>query len=256
MQTPAVQVALDPLQMQSTAAPPGLGNHHLATSRPRNHTITAPPVASVATLARRGAGGSIGITRFLTTHNIKPATSLPATGATGPSEHGYPVSAETSIQPLQSHQVNTASANNAAHGNQPLPYHVPQPQYNRRTTYMPARISHRHSSRPSRATQSATPSGQWFTKTVLLVDSTDDKIPRGARRQQLHKMGAVIHLVDFFTGWDEWKVRDVIEKSPAGMIDDSKPTPRYESRDTMHIICHLKYTFIDFNFSRLLEEIL
>ena len=69
-------------------------------------------------------------------------------------------------------------------------------------------------------------------------------------------MGAVIHLVDFFTGWDEWKVRDVIEKSLAGMIDDSKPTPRYESRNTMHIICHLKYTFIDSNFSRLLEEIL
>ena len=82
MQTPAVQAALDPLQMQSTAAPPGLGNHHLATNRPRSRTITAPSVASVATLARRGAGGGIGITRFLTTPNINPATSLPATGAT------------------------------------------------------------------------------------------------------------------------------------------------------------------------------
>ena len=82
MQTPAVQAALDPLQMQSTAAPPGLGNHHLATNRPRGRTITAPSVASVATLARRGAGGGIGITRFLITPNINPATSLPATGAT------------------------------------------------------------------------------------------------------------------------------------------------------------------------------
>ena len=194
MRTPAVQAALDPLQMQSNTAPPGLGNHYLANNRPRGRTITAPSVASAAGIARRGAGGGIGITRFLTTPNINPTTSP----AAGPS--GNPVSRAdiASIQSQQSHQVNMASNMNATSGNhRPLPYHVPQSQYNRRTTYMPARISRRHSSRPSRTTQSAAPSGRWFTKTVLLVDSTDNKIPRGARRQELHKMGAVVHLVDF-----------------------------------------------------------
>ena len=67
--------------------------------------------------------------------------------------------------------------------------------------------------------------GRCFTKTVVLVDSTDINVPRGVRRQQLHEMGAVVDLVDFFTGWRECKVRETIESALGGMIDDEKPTP-------------------------------
>ena len=97
------------------------------------------------------------------------------------------------------------------------------------------------------------------TSGTLMVHmvSTDDKIPCGARRQQLHKMGAVIHLVDFFTAWDERKVRGVIENSLAGMIDNSKPDPRYENWDSYYAFkLSSSFYIIDFNFSRLSEEIL
>ena len=222
MQIPAVQGAVDPTQMH----PSGLSNRSLP--RGPGAIIPAPSITSATAFARRGAGRSgVGITRFLTT-SVNAANSATATASGNPYVPSVSVSETSNQSTLQSpYQVQDPSipACMMPEHRPSIPYQVPQPQFSRRTSYMPVRINRRQSSRSSRA--ATVPSGRPFTKTVVLVDSTDTKVPRGTRRQELHVMGAVIHLVDFSTAWNEWKVREVIETSLGGMIDDSKPHLRY-----------------------------
>ena len=81
--------------------------------------------------------------------------------------------------------------------------------YNRRASYLPPRIAARRRQSNSRAKPDQF--GRWFTKTIVLVDSTDGNIPCDPCRQELYEMGAVVHPVDLFTGWNEGQIREAIE---------------------------------------------
>ena len=61
----------------------------------------------------------------------------------------------------------------------------------------------------------------------MIVSSDEDTVPRGPRRQELNELGAIVHLVDFHKEWTEEEVREAIESAFAGLIDPSKPSPRY-----------------------------
>ena len=65
-----------------------------------------------------------------------------------------------------------------------------------------------------------------FSKTVVLVNSEEDVVPRGPRRQELNELGAVVHLVDFHKSWSEREVRQTIEAALRGFIDTDRPEPR------------------------------
>ena len=93
-----------------------------------------------------------------------------------------------------------------------------RPMYNPGRSYMPIR-------RRNTVRQSTT-GGKKFTKSVVLVSSGENEVPRGKRRQSLQKAGAIIDLVDFYTDWNEQKVCDVIESSLRGLLDTSQPQPR------------------------------
>lgn len=255
MQNPNIQAALDSaLEQPSTpqqqlprfsSSPASSSHHNIPLVSPR--MSSANPVPSPippAVLARGRAGNGIGITRFLAPSQPRrtPATSShhvpmpyqPQSHATHSanstprttSSEGCP--AATSQDRFTVHH--SSSSNQRGSQCRYLPYQIPQIQYSRRTTYVPPRLAARSSSSRQRRSQCFGEShsrGRWFTKTVVLVDSNDTNVPRGVRRQQLHEMGAVIDLMDFFTGWREGKVRDTIEGAYGGMIDDEKPAPRY-----------------------------
>lgn len=95
--------------------------------------------------------------------------------------------------------------------------------FNRRQNYIPS-----HSRSRMTRKQSVNPysSSDRFSKTIVLVSSEEDAVPRGPRRQELNELGAVVHLVDFYKSWSEGKVRETIETVLRGFIDTDRPEPR------------------------------
>ena len=53
-------------------------------------------------------------------------------------------------------------------------------------------------------------------------------MPRGPQRQRLHESGLIVSFVDLYTNWSEMEVSQAIESALQGVIDLSKPYPRYE----------------------------
>ena len=76
----------------------------------------------------------------------------------------------------------------------PLLRSSPYPSYNQRQTYFASRSTRprsiAHSTAP-RASRSQGPTGRKFTRTVVVMDSLYDNVPRGALRQELHHKGLV-----------------------------------------------------------------
>ena len=68
--------------------------------------------------------------------------------------------------------------------------------------------------------------GRKFTRSIIVVDSESENVPRGAHRQRLHEKGLVVSFVDLWTNWSE-DVFQAIESALQGVIDVSKPYPRY-----------------------------
>ena len=68
--------------------------------------------------------------------------------------------------------------------------------------------------------------GRKFTKTVVLVSSDENEVPRGNRRQELHSSGAVVDMLDFYTDWSEARVREIIQDALGGILDATQPQPR------------------------------
>ena len=195
MQSPAVHTALDHGQHPPSARGPTA--HNIRLSSP---TIPRPyPSATPLTGRSRPAVRGIGITRFLTSGAANVHT--PQRSEPTPRPH------ESTL--LTSTAVNESNGNTAAtsSGQQYMPYQLPV--YNRRASYLPPRIAARRRQSNSRAKPDQF--GRWFTKTIVLVDSTDSNIPCGPCRQELHEMGAVVHPVDLFTGWNEGQIREAIE---------------------------------------------
>ena len=64
-------------------------------------------------------------------------------------------------------------------------------------------------------------------RSIIVVDSLRENVPRGVQRQRLHKKGLVVSFVDLWTNWSE--VFLVIESALQGVIDLSKPYPRYKT---------------------------
>ncbi len=95
------------------------------------------------------------------------------------------------------------------------------PPYIRRRSYAPPPCVRL----PSRTRKPQTP-GRKFTRNIVVVDRTDNNIPRGQRRRQLHEMGYLVNLVDFWANWSEEQVVRTIEDALGGVIDPSKPEPR------------------------------
>ena len=101
---------------------------------------------------------------------------------------------------------------------------ITRPPYNPRHGYGPLRPSRSRTSRHSPLQGSN--QGRKFTKTVVLVATDDIVVPRGKRREELHKLGVIVNLVDF-CNWDEQRMEAAIEEALRGVIDVQKPTPRY-----------------------------
>ena len=70
--------------------------------------------------------------------------------------------------------------------------------------------------------------GRKFTRSIVVVDSVRENVPRGAHRQRLHEKGLVVSFVDLWTHWSEEEVYQAIETALQGVIDVSKPYPRYK----------------------------
>ena len=100
----------------------------------------------------------------------------------------------------------------------PSPY--PFPRFNQRQTYR-NRVS-----RPAASRLPTISSGRKFNRTVVLVDSTYENVPRGKYRQVLHEKGLVVSFIDMWTNWNEDEVHGAIEMALNGAIDPSKPYPR------------------------------
>ena len=66
-----------------------------------------------------------------------------------------------------------------------------------------------------------------FTRDVLLLEPSQDSIPRGAARAALHDKGQIVNMVDLRSSWDEDKVRVMLETCFEGILDMTKPYPRY-----------------------------
>ena len=64
-------------------------------------------------------------------------------------------------------------------------------------------------------------------RSIIVVDSLHENVPRGVQRQRLHEKGLVVSFVDLWTNWSE--VFQVIESALQGVIDLSKPYPRYKT---------------------------
>ena len=106
------------------------------------------------------------------------------------------------------------------------------PYYNPRQTYSASTSGNRWRrpstcSRAHQAPLGRVPLGRKFSKNIVLVSSAEEVVPKGRRRQNLHEAGALIHSVNFFTNWTEAEVRVSIERALGGVLDDSKPQPRY-----------------------------
>lgn len=249
MQNSSVQVALEQPstprnQQRYPSGPTSTSHRNIPLVSLRATRANSQPPLPPAALARGRAGSGIGITRFLAPS--QPLASPVASPHAAPIHQPQPRSSAANIANSASPRERSPATQDQFTDRYPpyscssssdqrrsqdyqhryLPYQIPHVQFNRRATYLPSGISARSSSRRQIRSQSSHSQGRWFTKTVVLVDSTDTKVPRGIRRQQLHEMGAVIDLVDFFTGWREGKVREAIERAFGGMIDDSKPDPR------------------------------
>lgn len=98
------------------------------------------------------------------------------------------------------------------------------PPYNPQHGYVPVRAT--RSAQRQQATVERTP-GRTFTKNLVLLASDDHNVPRGTRREDLHKFGVIISLVDFHTSWDEVRMEFAIEEALSGTIDyPEKPHPR------------------------------
>ena len=103
----------------------------------------------------------------------------------------------------------------------------PYPSFNQRQTYYGYRTQRSSTrSRPSRlptSNSTSKASGRKFNRTVVLVDSVCDTVPRGRSRTTLHEKGLVVSFVDLYTNWSEEEVHGTIESALNGMIDPSKP---------------------------------
>ena len=110
----------------------------------------------------------------------------------------------------------------------PYPYRpFTAPTYNPRRGYGPIRNRPRNNpylSRPSTSTPRT--KGRKFTKNVVMVASDDEIVPRGRRREELHKLGVIVNLVDFYSNWDEDRMEVAIEEALGGVIDQEKKCPR------------------------------
>ena len=95
--------------------------------------------------------------------------------------------------------------------------------FNRQQNYFP---SHSRSQTTRRQSVNPYSSTDRFSKTVVLVNSEEDVVPRGPRRQELNELSAVVHLVDFHKSWSEREVRQTIEAALRGFIDTDRPEPR------------------------------
>lgn len=68
--------------------------------------------------------------------------------------------------------------------------------------------------------------GRKFTRSVVMVDRLDKKLPRGYRRSLLQEKGFIVSFIDFWTNWSEKDVRDAIEDAFGEAINKQYPYPR------------------------------
>ena len=72
---------------------------------------------------------------------------------------------------------------------------------------------HRHHRSLSASHQPET-RGKMFTRNVFLItDPEQTTVPRGVDRQTLHEEGLVVNFLEFYTSWDEVKMRETIKKA-------------------------------------------
>ena len=94
-----------------------------------------------------------------------------------------------------------------------------------RRTYTTPPLRHRGSA--NRRAPTIMSINKTFTRDVVLLEPSQDAIPRGASRVALHDKGQVVNMIDLMSSWDEDKVRVVLESCFEGILDATKPYPRY-----------------------------
>lgn len=108
----------------------------------------------------------------------------------------------------------------------------PTLERSRRSPFFPRREYHPspyHSTQPSRSsrrTSSSTPSRS-YTKEVVLLEISQNVVPRGRKRAILHDRKQVADLVEFNMRWSESEVIRKIEDAFRGILDLNQPPPRY-----------------------------
>ena len=103
-----------------------------------------------------------------------------------------------------------------------VPGHSSNPMRNRVPSSTPYRVTYRRNS----SQRKSVPSGRDFAKDIVMVDSDDVNVPRGARRCRLHECGLVINFAQFNTLWKEEVVMETVENAFADVLDKSQPQPR------------------------------
>ena len=94
-----------------------------------------------------------------------------------------------------------------------------------RRTYKPATVRPRSSAH--RRAPTVLSISKTFTRDVVLLEPSQDSIPRGAARAALHDKAQIVNMIDLMSSWDEDKVRVVLETCFDGILDVTKPYPRY-----------------------------
>lgn len=116
-------------------------------------------------------------------HSLDPGLRL--TGGVG---RGIPTYSRLAANPVPGPSTVSSSVHSSR---APLLRSSPYPAYNQRQTYFASRRTRpRTVSHPtSRSSRSQGSTGRKFTRTVVVVDSLYDNVPRGAIRQELHNKG-------------------------------------------------------------------
>ena len=97
----------------------------------------------------------------------------------------------------------------------------PYPPFNYHRDYLTQRRKHSNKGKTVMKSQ-----GRKYTRTVVMVDTMDKKVPRGKRRFSLQEGGFIVSFVEFWTNWTEREVLQAIEAALRGVIDLHVPHPR------------------------------
>ena len=96
--------------------------------------------------------------------------------------------------------------------------------------------AHQYSIPPTKRQCTSRTFTRTFTRDVILLDNCDDlMVPRGEKKNLLHRQGRIANMVDFHCGWTQRKVEEVMVGCFEGILRPSTDPAK---------VCRYKISFI------------